>query len=221
MVADFTSTQNYLSELKHLALEEEIGEDATSSDPVLRALVIFKNAASRGLGPSGKTPEVDWDGVSPDSEDVEGLNAGELRDPPFRSLRVACGWLPREIEAADATLSDVAPHGDTTVAGLRLPASKSDRAGKGGARLRRCGHAQDGAGQAPCAVRARKKKQVTALEQRHGLSHDAPEAKEIPLFPTGSGDVPLKEATTAAWGSWATSTRRPRSIPQGGRRPSG
>ena len=47
-----------------MALEKENGEDATISDPVLRALVISKNTANRGLGPSEKAPEVDWDDVS-------------------------------------------------------------------------------------------------------------------------------------------------------------
>ena len=58
------AAQNYLSELKRMTSKKENGEDATISDPVLRALVISKNAANRGLGPPEKAPEVDWDDVS-------------------------------------------------------------------------------------------------------------------------------------------------------------
>ena len=51
-------------------MEKENGEDATISDPVRRALVIFKNAANRGPGPPEKAPEVDWDDVSLGLEDT-------------------------------------------------------------------------------------------------------------------------------------------------------
>ena len=195
MTADFGSAQNYLSELKCMTLERENGEDAAISDSGIRALVISKNAANRGLGPPGMAPEAGWDDVSLGLKDIECLDTGELRDPS-RPWCVARGWLRHEIEAASATLADVALFEDTSEAGLHLPASKSDQAGKGVARFRRCGHAQDGAGQAPCAVCALRA-QATAPERRHGLSHEAPETKEIPLSPTSSGDVPLKEATLA------------------------
>ena len=56
-----------------------------------------------------------------------------------------------------------------------------------------------------CALRA----QATALERHPGFSHEAPEAKEIPLFPTSSGDVPLKEATFAAGGKLGDSDPAP------------
>ena len=117
MAADFRSAQNYLSELKCTALEKENGEDAAISNPVARALVTSKNSANRGLGPSGKAPEGNWDDVSLDPKDTECLGAGELRDPPLRPGFVSCGRLRREIETAGATLANAVLPEETSVAG--------------------------------------------------------------------------------------------------------
>ena len=106
------------------------------------------------------------------------------------------------------------------MAGLHRPASKSDQAGKGVARLRRREHAQNDAGQAPCAACALRTRAM-ALERRHRFAHEAPGAKEIPLVPAGSGDGPLKEAAIAAGGNLGNFAQRPRGTPRSGRWPSG
>ena len=65
MAADFRSAQNYLSELKCMALEKENGEDATVCDSGGRAPVIPKNTANEGWAPPPeKAFEADRDDVS-------------------------------------------------------------------------------------------------------------------------------------------------------------
>ena len=130
MTADFGSAQNYLIELKCRARERENGEDAAISDSGIRALVISKNAANRGLGPSGMAPVVGWDDVSLGLKDTEGLDAGELR-APLRPWRVACGWLLHEIEVASATLADVAPSRTPRRRASTCPPPRATRRAKG------------------------------------------------------------------------------------------
>ena len=101
------------------------------------------------------------------------------------------------MQQGGATPADPEPPADISVAGLRLPAAKSDWEDKEGSQFWKCVHTLNGAGQAVCAKYPRRKR-VASHARRQGLSLAGPRAKEAPLFPAGVGGNPLDEATATA-----------------------
>ena len=147
------------------------------------AFVDARRAALRGMGPVRHTAPFPYERIG----ELRNSEQARLADGPLWPTRVdsiACAWLLREIEAANATLGDVRVENGHTVVFL-LPASKTDPSAIGVARSHKCtcGTCTNEMGLvAPemcpaCAVMA----QVRFVHEKFG---DDP---SWPLFPDSSG----------------------------------
>jgi len=152
------------------------------------AFVDARRAALRGLGPVRHTAPFPFERI----KELANSEQARLPDGPLWPTRVdgiACSWLLREIEAANATIGDVRIEGGHTVE-ILLPASKTDPSAIGVTRSHRCSCGGctgeeglvDTAMCPACAVIA----QANFVKERFG-----PDPRN-PLFPDSTGKFTSK-----------------------------
>ena len=193
--ANVRSAPSYLSELKlgHIEARHEV------PDWLNRTLSLCCRAATRGLGPPSRAPELRIEHIRDAAEALVGRGAGDVLHP-WRSYIVAHFWMLREIELAGLTCSQVSVSEGDRSATIVLLVSKDDQAGKGVSRTLFCG-CRSLSAPVVCPVHAVLDQLLAVRDLAEVLAIDPDHA---PLFPTPSGGVPAKNAVCEAWSRLST-----------------
>jgi len=158
------------------------------------AFIDARQAAPRGIGPVRHTAPFPFERVLELRNQVQArLEGGPLC--PRRVDIIACSWLLREIEAANATVGDIRVENGHTVVFL-LPASKTDPSAIGVSRSHKCAcgkRAGHGGIIAPELCPA-----CAAIEHCEFVKGKFGDRDDLPLFPDASGRFVSKAGMTGS-----------------------